>query len=285
MKVLFCTDGSSISYQSILNFAHWVSNCIVDIICVVDFSFIPDAVSIEDSEFGVQCANSADSILDYSEKLLINNNITVGNKIKMCGSTVDSILDVLNSNNYDLVILGSHGKKGIQKWLGSVSQEVASLTKISTFISKNNNNCKKILFTLDSLDNMTKVIDKSINWLNLEDKEIYLANVYEMPDYLFLEGNMDTNWMLEIQKKQEKAAHILLNKYEKIFKDNNLNVLAKSILSGIPAQEIIKYASKENIDLIISGTRDRKMFTRFLLGSVSKRVLENVKSDVLIIRN
>lgn len=284
MKVLFCTDGSNISYQSVLNFSHWVNDFIVDIICVVDFSFLPEEVSFEDSEFCTQCANSADSILDYSENLLTQNNISVGNKFKMCGSTVDSILDTINSNEYDIVILGSHGKKGIQKWLGSVSQEVASLTNISTYISKNPNHYKKILFALDSTENMTNIVQRSINWLNLEDKEIYLANVYEMPQYLFLEGNMDPNWIIDIQKKQEQTAHILLTQYEKMFKDSNLNIFKKAILSGIPAQEIIKYSSQENVDLVISGTRDKRIFTKFLLGSVSKRVLENVKSDVLIIR-
>lgn len=284
MKVLFCTDGSSISYHSILNFSHWVSDCTVDIICVIDLSFLPDSVSVDNNEFGLQCANSADSILDYTEKLLKENNIKVENKIKMCGSTVDSILEVIDETEYDLIVLGSHGKRGIQKWLGSVSQEIASVAKISTFISKNTNNRKKVLFAIDNQENSMKVISKSIDSLFLSDKDIYLINVYEVPDYLFLEGNVDSNWILEVEKKQERAALMMLNQYEKMFNDRNLHITSKVILGGIPAQEIIKYAMKEDIDLVISGARDKKSFVKFLLGSVSKRVLENVKSDMLIIR-
>ncbi len=284
MKVLFCTDGSKISYHAIHNFSHWVSNMAVDALCVIDWSFLPDTTTIEGTEFAYQCANSADSILDYAEKFLQENGINVVKKIKMCGSTIDAILDILDSDDYDFVVMGSHGKKGIQKWLGSVSQEIASVAKISTFISKDKNERTKVLFTVDNTELSNKVVAKSIDTLNLKDKEIHLATVYEIPDYLFLEGSLDSNWMLEIERKQEKASLLLLSKFEKMFSENGLTVSSKVILNGVPAQELIKYAHKENIDLVVSGTRDKKYLSKFILGSVSKRVLENVKSDVLIIR-
>lgn len=284
MKVLFCTDGSKISYHSIQNFARWVKCITVDVLCVIDWSFLPDTVAIEDSEFAYQCANSADSILDYTEKFLQENDINVTKKIKMCGSTVDAILDVLEKDDYDFIVLGSHGKKGIQKWLGSVSQEIASVAKISTYISKERNERKKILFTVDNTELSPKVITKCLDTLSLENKEIHIATVYEIPDYLFLEGNLDSNWMLEIEKKQEKASSLLLNQFEKMFNDIGLEVNSKVILSGVPAQELIKYSKKENIDLVVSGTRDKKYLSKFILGSVSKRVLENAKADVLIVR-
>lgn len=284
MKILFCTDGSKISYHSIQNFSYWFENIEVDIMCVIDWSFLPDTVSLEHSEFAYQCTNSADSILDYTEKFLQENNVNVTKKIKMCGPTVDAILDVLDNSEYDFIVLGSHGKKGIQKWLGSVSQEIASVAKISTYISKERNERKKVLFTVDNSELSAKVISKCLDMMDLSDREIYLVTVFEIPDYLFLEGNLDSNWMLEIEKKQETASQILLNQYEKLFNDKNLNVTSKKTLSGIPAQEIIKYAKKEDIDLVVTGTRDRKYLSKFILGSVSKRILENVQSDVLIVR-
>ena len=79
MRVLFCTDGSKNSYLAIKNFSYWVSDFTADILCAIDWSFLPDTVSIEDSEFAMQCANSADSILDYSEKYLKENNIQIRN--------------------------------------------------------------------------------------------------------------------------------------------------------------------------------------------------------------
>ncbi len=284
MRVLFCTDGSKTSYSSIKNFSYWAPDFTADILCAIDWSFLPDTVSIEDSEFAMQCANSADSILDYSEKYLKENNINIGQKIKMCGSTVDCIVETSEKNKYDFIVLGSHGKKGIQKWLGSVSQEIASIVHNSTFISKMSNNRKKVLFAVDSSEISPAVVAKALESFDFSDKEIYLGTVYDIPEYLFLEGNIDTNWILEIQKKQETAAMILLTKFENMFKEKGLAISGKSVMSGAPAEEINNYITKRGIDLVVCGIRNRKYLSRFLLSSVSKRILESANSDVLIIR-
>lgn len=283
MNVLFCTDGSKISYNSIINFSSWVKDFSLDILSVVDWSCLPDSVSIENSEFASQCSTSANVILDYAETYLKEMGLNVAQKIKICGEAVDTILDLVDSGKYDFVVLGSHGKKGIQKWLGSVSQEVASSANISSYISKNINNRKKVLFAVDNSELSAKVVLNSLNFLNLEDKEIYLATVYEVPDYLFLEGNVDSTWILEIEKKQEQASRLLLNSFEKSFVEKSFQVKDKLIFRGVPSQEIINFSNKKDIDLVVTGIRTRKHLSKFLLGSVSKRILENVKSDVLIV--
>lgn len=283
MNVLFCTDGSKISYNSIINFSFWVKDFSLDILSVVDWSCLPDSISIENSEFASQCSTSANVILDYAETYLKEMGLNVTQKIKICGEAVDTILDLVDSGKYDFVVLGSHGKKGIQKWLGSVSQEVASSANISSYISKNINNRKKVLFAVDNSELSAKVVLNSLNFLNLEDKEIYLATVYEVPDYLFLEGNVDSTWILEIEKKQEQASRLLLNSFEKSFIEKGFEVKDKLIFRGVPSQEIINFSNKKDIDLVVTGIRTRKHLSKFLLGSVSKRILENVKSDVLIV--
>ena len=283
MNVLFCTDGSKISYNSIINFSSWVKDFSLDILSVVDWSCLPDSVSIENSEFASQCSTSANVILDYAETYLKEMGLNVAQKIKICGEAVDTILDLVGSGKYDFVVLGSHGKKGIQKWLGSVSQEVASSANISSYISKNINNRKKVLFAVDNSELSAKVVLNSLNFLNLEDKEIYLVTVYEVPDYLFLEGNVDSTWILEIEKKQEQASRLLLNSFEKFFIEKGFEVKDKLIFRGVPSQEIINFSNKKDIDLVVTGIRTRKHLSKFLLGSVSKRILENVKSDVLIV--
>lgn len=283
MNVLFCTDGSKISYNSIINFSFWVKDFSLDILSVVDWSCLPDSISIENSEFVSQCSTSANVILDYAETYLKEMGLNVAQKIKICGEAVDTILDLVDSGKYDFVVLGSHGKKGIQKWLGSVSQEVASSANISSYISKNINNRKKVLFAVDNSELSAKVVLNSLNFLDLEDKEIYLATVYEVPDYLFLEGNVDSTWILEIEKKQEQASRLLLNSFEKSFIEKGFEVKDKLIFRGVPSQEIINFSNKKDIDLVVTGIRTRKHLSKFLLGSVSKRILENVKSDVLIV--
>ena len=68
MKILFCTDGSRISFDALKNISGWIKNAQIDIICVIDWSFLPDEISIEEKNFTYSCANMADTILDYAEE-------------------------------------------------------------------------------------------------------------------------------------------------------------------------------------------------------------------------
>ncbi len=284
MKILFSTDGSKISYEALNNFLYWVDSPVIDVICVADWTFLPDNINVEGSDFAIKCANSADSILEYSEKFIKDRGAKLGCTIKMCGVPVDAIIETEQEGNYDYLVMGSNGKKGFQKWLGSVSQELASVSKTSVFVSKGINNSNSVLFALDSSELSENVILKSIENLNLVDKEISLLTVYEMPEYLFLEGNLDSNWVVDVERKQKAEALKILEKYEKIFSDKGIKISYKSALKGRPSQVIEDYSRKHNIDLVVTGVRNKKYYSRFFISSVSKRVLENVDSDVLIIR-
>ena len=180
--------------------------------------------------------------------------------------------------------MGSHGKKGLQKWLGSVSQEIINSSKISDYITKEENNKKKVLLTTDGTNCSLEIINKIIPEMKLEDKEIHICMVNEDPNLLFLDGTLDTNWLLDIQRQQQKYAARALEDIRNILLKHNIKTTSTNILNGIPAQKIIDYARVNDIDLIILGSRNKSKLDRFLTGSVSKRVLENVVSDIWLIR-
>lgn len=284
MKILFCTDGSKISFKALKNINGWINNAEIDTICVIDWSFLPDEINIEEKNFSYSCANVADTILDYATEEIEKLGLKTGEKIKNCGSAIESILEQANKKAYDLILMGSHGKKGLQKWLGSVSQEIINSSKISNYISKEENEKKKLLITTDGTKCSLNILDKIIPSLNLENKEIHICMVNEDPNLLFLDGTLDTNWLFEIQKQQQKYAARAIEDIERILNQYNIKAYETAILNGIPAQRIIEYTRTHNIDLIILGSKNKSKLDRFLTGSVSKRVLENVVSDIWLAR-
>lgn len=285
MNILFCTDGSKISFNALHNFANWNKNAIVDAICVIDWTFIPEDINIETEGFSTNCANVADGILEYTKQEVEKCGMLFGEKIKCCGSAIESILEQTTKEKYDIVLMGSHGKKGIQKWLGSVSREIAYSNKLSTFVSKEENNKKRVLFTTDGTESANYAITEAIENLNLDDKEIFLCTVNETPDMLFLDGTLDTNWILAIERQQEKYSQNTLEDLKERFKSKHIEIKKSIILSGNPAQKIIDFAKNNQIDLIVLGSKCKTKMQDFLLGSVSKRVLENSRADVLIYKD
>lgn len=284
MKILFCTDGSKISFNALKNIAYWIKQATIDTICVIDWNILPAEITIDEENFSFSCANVADTILDYTEEEIKNLGLQLGNRIKNCGSAIESILEQSEKEKYDLILMGSHGKKGIQKWLGSVSQEIINSSKISDYIAKKENNKKKVLFTTDGTECSLSVIGEIISDIELSDKEVHICMVNEDPNLLFLEGTLDTNWLLDIQKQQYMYASNAIESIKKIIESRGIEVNQSTILTGIPAQEIINYAKNNEIDLIILGSRNKSKMDRFLMGSVSKRILENVVSDIWLVR-
>ena len=284
MKILFCTDGSKISFNALKNIAYWIKQATIDTICVIDWNILPAEITIDEENFSFSCANVADTILDYAEEEIKNLGLQLGNRIKNCGSAIESILEQSEKEKYDLILMGSHGKKGIQKWLGSVSQEIINSSKISDYIAKKENNKKKVLFTTDGTECSLSVIGEIISDIELSDKEVHICMVNEDPNLLFLEGTLDTNWLLDIQKQQYMYASNAIEAIKKIIESRGIEVNQSAILTGIPAQEIINYAKNNEIDLIILGSRNKSKMDRFLMGSVSKRILENVVSDIWLVR-
>ena len=66
-------------------------------------------------------------------------------------------------------------------------------------------------------------------------------------------------------------------------KNPNIKVSTKVILTGIAVYgEIIQYAEKENIDLIVIGTRGRSGVRKLLLGSTASGVVTYADCPVLV---
>ena len=53
---------------------------------------------------------------------------------------------------------------------------------------------------------------------------------------------------------------------------------------GHAAEQIVHFAAEEKMDLIVMGHRGRSVLARWLLGSVSKRVMSYAPCSVLIVR-
>lgn len=283
MRILFCTDGSEISSNALHNSVNLIKEAVIDPICVIDWSFLPTSMNIESAGYSQAYENIAESVLNFAGSDIEEKGFTLGNKIKSFGSAAEGILEQLEKEDYDLVLIGSHGKKGIQKWLGSVSRQVISNTIVPVFVSRKRREDKKILLTVDGSDYSINAVKHVVELFDLIGKEVHIISVKENPELLPMEATLDKNWFDAIEKQQKIHATKAINKAKMILENARIPVQSEIILTGNPAQKIIEYCDKEKIDLVIMGARTKTDLSKLLLGSVSKRVLENVEADVLIV--
>ena len=66
-------------------------------------------------------------------------------------------------------------------------------------------------------------------------------------------------------------------------KSQGVNIAAE-IVTGHPADDIIEYAAKNKINLIIMGQRGKSKVPKWLLGSVSQQVASHAPCSVMIVK-
>ncbi len=64
----------------------------------------------------------------------------------------------------------------------------------------------------------------------------------------------------------------------------NLPDVEKSVIEGIPYDEIVKFAEKDKTDLIVIGTYGKSGFERFVFGSTAERVVRKAPCAVMTVR-
>ncbi|MFN3739947.1 MAG: universal stress protein [Thermodesulfovibrionales bacterium] len=58
----------------------------------------------------------------------------------------------------------------------------------------------------------------------------------------------------------------------------------REVLRGVPYEEIVKYAEKNQIDLIVIGTHGRKGLEKIFFGSTAEQVVRKAPCAVLTVR-
>ncbi|MCD6568273.1 MAG: universal stress protein [Dehalococcoidia bacterium] len=84
---------------------------------------------------------------------------------------------------------------------------------------------------------------------------------------------------------QREADLVKRNIVHHLGKDQEENIRVKSVvMEGYPAEEIVDYAEKSDIDMIIMATHGRTGVRRWALGSVADKVVRAASQPVVLIR-
>jgi nucleotide-binding universal stress UspA family protein len=71
---------------------------------------------------------------------------------------------------------------------------------------------------------------------------------------------------------------------ERILPPNAEVQCTHQFLEGLPAEEIVKFAEREKVDLIVMASHGRSGLRRLLMGSVAEGVMRKARCPVLIVK-
>lgn len=138
---------------------------------------------------------------------------------------------------------------------------------------------KKILVPVDGSDSSRKALEQAIAVAEAANATITVLEVVE--DFGPLPGYYEA-----APKGEDRVKWISEQRFEKVHPplDNTKVKWDRKIVEGYPAYEICKVAQEGSYDLIIIGSRGLNAVTRFLIGSVSDRVVHHAPCTVAVVR-
>ena len=135
---------------------------------------------------------------------------------------------------------------------------------------------KRILVATDFSDASAAAMDYGRALARTFGASLHLLHVIENPFLRPMPADPHTI-------KAETLRHLL----ELLSESDRLALPATAAMetSDNPAEEIVKYAKANGIDLIVMGTHGRGAVAQFLVGSVAQKVVRHASCPVLTVRH
>ena len=147
---------------------------------------------------------------------------------------------------------------------------------------------RKILVTIDGSENSKKAADYSISLSKKYNAQLIILYVlYSELGFAYsnLLGVTTPKAIEDALETQKKDVQKWFDEIRSKLKNTNISVTDKIIISvSSIVGEIIEFADKKKVDLIILGTRGRTGFKKLLLGSVAEGVVTHSSCPVMVVR-
>lgn len=202
-------------------------------------------------------------------------------------SPAPAITDYVAEEGIDLVVLGTHGRRGLRRFfLGSVAEEVvrtAGCPVITIHGREGKTSVKpveRILVPYDFSPESERALDEAIDLAEAHGaQKIDLLHVLAPP---IAPGVFAADVPLPASYRTDLVSAVR-DGLERKAGQFALPVTAH-VRQGPAALEIVDFAKEAQTNLIVLGSHGLTGLTRFLLGSVSERVVRAAECPVLVLR-
>lgn len=207
------------------------------------------------------------------------------------GNAAELIIDKAAADKDTLIVMATHGRSGIQRWLlGSVADKVLHGSTNHLFLIRATEQgktdgeapLKKVIVPLDGSPLAEKVLPHVVDMAKKMRLEVVFLRAYALPPAISADEYGAYSEELFNQLEAE-AKDYLAEKIKEVQREGLENVFSVVDL-GYGAEEITLLARKTPDNFIAMSTHGRSGITRWVLGSVTERVVRHSGDPVLIIR-
>jgi nucleotide-binding universal stress UspA family protein len=291
--MLIPLDGSQVAEQ-VLPYARCLAKALtipVDLLEVADIETLrllanPERGRYLDTLLSEKMENS-ESYLETVAQSFEGTPVTC---IVEKGKAEDVVIERAAADKGTLIVMATHGRSGIQRWvLGSVTDKVLHGSNNHLFLIRAQDQAKaegeallkKVIVPLDGSPVAEMVLPYVIDLAKKMRLEVVLVRSFALPAATADEYQTYTDELIGLI---EAEARDYLAEKVKEMKGKGLQNVSSVVNVGYGAEEIITLARKTPDNFIAMCTHGRSGVKRFVLGSVTDRVVRHSGDPVLIIR-
>lgn len=185
----------------------------------------------------------------------------------------------------DLVVMATHGRKGLKRALvGSVTERVVSTADVPVITvnpsaeRRGSYPCENLLVPIDGSPGADAALRAGIAIAERTDTTLHLLYVVETASL-----GLDARSILQ-QKELTARANETLEAATATASDS-VGVVEQQVVAGTPAKEIRRYIQEHDIGLAVLGTHGETDFSRYMMGGVSSKLIRSAEIPVMWVRS
>ncbi|MXR42085.1 universal stress protein [Halobaculum sp. WSA2] len=136
----------------------------------------------------------------------------------------------------------------------------------------------EILVPTDGSPAAAAAVEHAVTLADRFDARLHALYVVDATAYSAIEAGTDI-----VAEALETEGEDAVDRIAEAADDAELPVV-ESVVSGTAYRSILEYADDNDIDMIVMGTHGRRGLDRYLLGSVTERVVRSANQPVLTVR-
>jgi nucleotide-binding universal stress UspA family protein len=142
----------------------------------------------------------------------------------------------------------------------------------------------KIMVAIDGSEHSLKAAEYALEIAKSFSAQLYAVTVTYVPESYHLKQEDVLNQSIEMRGSIEDAK-TWLEKFNQESREDSIQLQTELINSHRPVDYVIlEYAEKNDIDLIVLGTRGRSGFKKLLLGSIASSVVTYAHCPVMVVK-
>ena len=227
-----------------------------------------------------------DEMRSFLDKAEIPNGVKVGARVEL-GLEAQSI--VMSASNYDLVVMGTHGRTGLwHMFMGSIAEKVVRASPVPVVTVRAIETTpvlpKKLLIPVDLTPGAKETVLAGYELAKTFGATADVLHVWSLPPHLpLVELQTDGRWTAAtLEKSTAAAASAALDEFLADIPTPEGVEVNTWVQQGEPAPVINE--SAVSYDLVVQATHGRSGVSRMMLGSVATKVVRGSLAPVYSIR-